>query len=71
MDMTHPDILRVERTGYPCVIPNDNSVIGWCKNCGKKIYDDYSGDALVTDSGDMFCNNECCFEFYGIRKVDN
>lgn len=67
---THSAILHTERTGYSYKICDDNVLIGECHECGDSIYSEYCGDALVTDSGVMFCCRECCDEFYGIRKVD-
>ncbi len=68
-DYTHPDIERVERTGYLYGEPG-NKRLGYCEQCGDSVMEEYSGDAYETDEGFIFCCMECCHEYYGIRRVD-
>lgn len=69
-DYTHPDILRIERTGYLHGDEQSNVRLGYCEQCGESVMEEYSGDAYETDEGVLFCSLECCHEYYGIRRVD-
>lgn len=42
---------------------------GYCENCGEKIDDNYD-EYYITDDGKVFCSCECCFEYYGVTKVE-
>ena len=44
-------------------------LFGYCENCGEQVdssYDEY----YIDDDGNVFCSTECCFEYYGITKVE-
>lgn len=63
--MTHPDIIAAEIFGgYP---PRDDAEkIGVCTFCEENIFDGF--DAVESVDG-MFCNMDCCCEYYEIRKI--
>lgn len=65
--MTHPDILKMERDGY-LDSPHKPKLIGICDYCGDDIYDDCDA---VESSDYIFCDIKCCFDYYGIRKVED
>ena len=67
---THPDILQMERCGYLYGEKQENVLLGDCEECGESVYSDICGDAYKTDSGMIFCCEECCHDFFGIRSVD-
>lgn len=62
--MTHPDILTTERLGS---LYHEDSAekIGECLYCEATVYD--SADAVESVDG-LFCDMECCHEYYGIQK---
>lgn len=66
--MTHPDILRVEKTGYLYGEPAEPKKIGTCIYCGLPIYDD-DGDAYESPDG-YFCEIECVLEYHNVRLVN-
>ena len=64
--MTHPDILKMERFGglNPNTVPR---IIGECQYCGTELYDDMP--ELVKSADGLFCEMDCCHEYYGIRSL--
>lgn len=44
-------------------------IFGYCKCCGEEVTDEY-GEYCVNEDGEVFCNEECAFEYYGITKVE-
>lgn len=61
--MTHPDILEAEAFG--CYTPGGREKIGECTYCEAALYDDEE----VTESCDgLFCDMDCCCEYYEIRR---
>lgn len=63
--MTHPDITETEiYGGYK---GSSAEKIGECQYCEADVYDD-NGDAVVSNDG-LFCDMDCCCEYYEIRRV--
>lgn len=62
--MTHPEILMTEIYGSRS--PHTANRIGECLYCELPVFDD-SGDAVVSCDG-LFCDMDCCCEYYEIRK---
>lgn len=64
MNMTHPDILKMERDGF---LGSDPECIFRCRQCGMEIVD---GDICYEDADDnRFCCKECAMENHEIRKI--
>ncbi len=61
--MTHPDIEKIEKLG--CLNPTDYAVIGDCRYCGSPLYDD--GFEHTKSMDGLFCDIDCCHEFYSIE----
>lgn len=59
--LTHPDILNTEI--YGCDADN-NIKIGECAYCEADLFDDYD---IIESCDGMFCDMDCCFEYYEIR----
>ncbi len=65
--MTHPDITRVEMLGE---IQNEKKCkIGECLYCETALYDDSSEVMESTDG--LFCDMDCCCEYYEITPFYN
>lgn len=64
--MTHPDISAVERFGS-VYLTEPAVVTGKCAYCEAAVYDDNT-DAVESTDG-MFCDMDCCCEYYDIRKI--
>ncbi len=62
--MTHPEILIAET--YGSLPPRTAERIGECLYCDAVVFDN-SGDAVVSTDG-LFCDMDCCCEYYEIRK---
>lgn len=64
--MTHPDIEKMERFGTlnPNRIPQ---LAGFCAECGTELWDDMP--ELVQSVDGMFCDMECCHEYYRIKVL--
>lgn len=62
--MTHPEILMTEMYGSRS--ERDASKIGSCAYCEAWIFD-ASGDTVISQDG-LFCDMNCCCEYYEIRK---
>lgn len=60
MDMTHPDILKMERDGFLGPAPK---VVGRCRGCGADIAE--GSYCQVSPDGYMFCSSECALESVG------
>ncbi|MEG1441566.1 MAG: hypothetical protein RSB38_08740 [Oscillospiraceae bacterium] len=65
--MTHPDIKRVEATGY-LYSETSAKLISGCQYCGTEIYDD--GYEYIKSADGIFCTLDCCHEYYGIAVVN-
>lgn len=65
MDMTHPAILRVEKTGYPPQT-HEPVLLGRCLWCKSEIYSDWS---YVNSNDGDFCDRKCCDNYYGIKVM--
>lgn len=63
--MTHPHIQATEIFGGIKEVIAQK--IGECQYCEADIYND-NGDAIESTDG-MFCNMDCCCEYYEIRGV--
>lgn len=63
--MTHPDIIFTEIYGSH---PSERvEKVGECLYCESVIYDD--SDDVVESTDGMFCDMDCCCEYYEIRKM--
>ena len=64
--MTQPDIITAEIFGsYP---PQDaEERLGECIYCEQPVYDD--GEAVQSTDG-LFCNMDCCCEYYEITNIN-
>ncbi len=62
--MTHPEIITMEKTGIP-YSADEKIKIGECLYCESNIYE--SSDTVESTDG-MFCDIDCCHEYYEIRK---
>ncbi len=64
--MTHPDIIATERLGG---IRHTKAAakIGVCLYCENAVYDD-SSEVMESVDG-MFCDMDCCCEYYEIRSA--
>ena len=63
----HPDIVSVNRTGYPRDwFRHDREIIGECRFCNEKITDGYEH---VESCDGMFCDMDCCHSFYDIQTI--
>lgn len=66
-NMTHPDILQMERFGELPLYEPEPVKIGTCEHCGEDITDEY---IYITDrDGNKFCCDDCFMEFYGYKEV--
>ena len=72
MNMTHPDIDFVERHGYTREQMNFlkravglKRTVGVCKECGCVIPE---GDAYIKSADGVFCNIDCCHDYYEIEE---
>ena len=63
MNMTHPDILTMEMLGY--IPPRQGEPIGKCLYCEEEVYN--NGCAVKSSDG-LFCDMECCKDYYGIEE---
>ena len=55
----------------PCAnrCPNhEDRIIGTCATCGKDIWDYY--ERYTDYDGNLFCDEDCAKDFYGIREDD-
>ncbi len=67
MNMTHPDIDFVERHGYTREQMNFlTGPVGVCKECGCVIPE---GDAYIKSTDGVFCNIDCCRDYYEIEEI--
>ena len=64
VDMTHPDIIDAEL--YGSHYETDANKIGECLYCEDDVYDD-NGDVVSSADG-LFCDIDCCHEYYGIER---
>lgn len=62
VEMTPPDILKVERWGYIHPPPNPQ-IVGQCEQCKNDITDEY--EYYETKDG-LFCSDECLKKYYEI-----
>lgn len=64
--MTHPDIIAAERLGG---IRQTRAAdkIGVCLYCESVVFDD-SGEPVESTDG-IFCDMDCCCEYYEIRSA--
>lgn len=62
--MTHPSIITIETYGVPQP-EAENVKIGECLYCESNVYD--TSDVVESTDG-MFCDMDCCYEYYEIRK---
>lgn len=62
----HPDIRAAELTGYPAGYRFPKPV-GQCLYCGDDIIE---GDCVKSFDG-MFCDMECCHNYYEIKEIEN
>ena len=60
----HPDIRAAELTGYPAGF-RFSKPVGQCLYCGEYIEGDY-----VKSFDGMFCNMECCHNYYEIKEAE-
>ncbi len=67
MNMTHPDILKMERDGYLGDAGIEAKFIGECAECGEAIYVDY--DHYVDEDGQKFCGVECALRYHGVSEA--
>lgn len=63
--MTHPDIIKAEIFGSYFPLTAEECV-GECLYCEKPIYND--GLAVKSTDG-IFCNMDCCCEYYEIENA--
>lgn len=65
MNMTHPDILKMNRCGYLYEPPEIRN-LGECDNCGEDLTTDY---AIFEDRyWNKFCCRDCAIQFHGIKE---
>lgn len=64
--MTHPDIIATETFGSVRQMKAAEK-IGECLYCESAVFDD-SGEAVESTDG-MFCDMDCCCEYYEIHKI--
>ena len=60
----HPDIRAAERTGYPCGYKSIE-LVGHCMFCCEDIPE---GRRYVESFDGIFCDMECCHEYYEIEE---
>lgn len=65
MNMTHPDILMVEKYGY-VTPPVKAKVIGRCTQCNEEITDEYE---YYESKDGLFCCDDCLYAYYEIIKI--
>ena len=64
MEMTHPDILKMERFGL--LDADKPEIIGECAVCGLELDDDH--EYLTQNNGEaLFCSTECALEYNDIE----
>lgn len=66
MNMTHPDILKMERYGF-IGKARKPQYLGECKNCGSVLTDEYE---CHTSKDGLFCSRECIDKYYEIEHVN-
>ncbi len=59
--LTHPDILDAEIHGCD---NRESRKIGECTYCEADLFDD---EDIIESCDGMFCDMECCCEYYEIR----
>ena len=64
--MTHPDIIKAEIFGK-CSPYDIEEYLGDCTYCGQPVYDD--GEAVQSTDG-LFCDMDCCCEYYEITGIN-
>lgn len=65
-NMTHPDILQMERWGERKPCGHAPVCIGHCSHCGEEITDAY---IYISDKyANQFCSDDCFQEFHGYRE---
>ena len=62
--LTHPDILNAEVCGDDDL---EKIKIGECEYCESDLYDD---EEIIESCDGMFCDMDCCCEYYEIRRRD-
>ena len=62
--LTHPDILNAEVRGDDDL---EKIKIGECEYCESDLYDD---EEIIESCDGMFCDMDCCCEYYEIRRRD-
>ena len=69
MNMTHPDILAMERFGelHP---GNDEERVGYCEECGRPIYDDQGDYWRCRAEGIFFCSEDCLCSHFGLEHCE-
>lgn len=65
--MTHPDIKFIERYGYPPERLRYSRPVGVCLCCGSDIY----GGSYVKSFDGLFCDMECCHNYYEIDSRED
>lgn len=63
--MTHPDIIDAEMFGS--LKGREPQKLGECLYCEADVYDD-SGEVVLSSDG-LFCDMDCCCEYYEIRRL--
>lgn len=66
--MTHPDIKNVEKYGYTYSELKYYKPLGVCAFCGSDVFSD--GEVHVKSFDGVFCNSECCNNYYEIATID-
>ncbi len=61
--MTHPEITHTEMFGSLNYSPRQ---VGECLYCEAVLYDE--GEIVESRDG-LFCDMDCCLEYYEIRKL--
>lgn len=62
MNMTHPDILKMERDG--CIYAYDEEE--YCAECGARITD----EEYWEDLENVYCTRECADKYHGLKRVN-
>lgn len=65
VNMTHPDILKIERWGYK-YHPPKIKLVGECEQCKQNITDDYE---YYESRDGLFCSDDCLQKYYDIVHI--
>ena len=69
MDMTHPDILKMERFGTLEPEEEEEKIVGKCACCGEDVFDDCVHVRECIPGDKFFCSKECVYEYFNLEEM--